>query len=97
MTIFLDRVDAAPILGNLFEYPFASWLAVLVNVLNEDIQDIQNAFNLLQAQSYSSIDIAAMFTAETLVNGVILYDSDLDEYVGMQAGALVKFTTTAYP
>jgi hypothetical protein len=97
MTIFLDRIDAAPILGNLFEYPFATWLAVLVNVLNENIQDIQNDFNLLQAQSYTSVQIAAMFAAGTLLNGVLLYDSDLNEYVGMQSGALVKFTTSAYP
>lgn len=97
MTIFLDRIDAAPVLGNQFEYPFATWLAVLVNVLNENIQDIQNDFNLLQAQSYTSVEIAAMFTAGTLVNGVFLYDSDLNEYVGMQSGALVKFTTSAYP
>lgn len=41
MTIHLDRIDAAPILGNLFEYPFATWLAVLVNVLNENLQDIE--------------------------------------------------------
>ena len=47
-TIFLDRIDASPILSDVFEPPFATWLAVLVNVLNENIQDIQNAFNLLE-------------------------------------------------
>jgi hypothetical protein len=97
MTIFLDRIDAAPVLGNVFEYPFATWLAVLVNVLNENIQDIQNDFNLLQAQSYTSTQITDMFTAGTLVNGVLLYDSVLNVYVGMQNGTLVKFTTNAYP
>lgn len=96
-TIFLDRIDAAPVLTDVFEYPFASWLAVLVNVLNENIQDIQNAFNLLEAIGYTSAEIASMFAAGDLVNGVLLYDTDLDEYVGMQAGALVKFTTSAYP
>jgi hypothetical protein len=96
-TIFLDRIDAAPILGNLFEYPFATWLAVLVNAMNENIQDIQNALNLLQARSYTAAEIAAMFTAGDLENGMMLYDSDNDEYVGVQANALVKFTTTSYP
>ncbi len=96
-TIFLDRIDAAPILGNLFEYPFATWLAVLVNVLNENIQDIQNAFNLLEARGYTTIEIAAMMTAGDLDNGVLLYDTDLNVYVGMQSGALVQFTTSAYP
>ena len=97
MTLFIDRVDAAPVLGSQFEYPFATWLSVLVNVLNENIQDIQGYFNLLQAQSYTSVQIAAMMTAGTLVNGVLLYDSTLDVYVGMQSGALVQFTTSAYP
>ena len=97
MTIFLDRIDASPILSDVFEPPFASWLAVLVNVLNEDISDIQNAFNLLQAQGYTAAEIASMFTAGDLENGIILYDTDNDVYVGMQAGALVKFTTTSYP
>jgi hypothetical protein len=97
MTYFLDRIDAAPVLTDVFEYPFASWLAVLVNVLNENIQDIQNFLNLLQAQGYTSAQIASMMTAGTILNGMILYDIDLNEYVGMQSGALVKFTTTAYP
>jgi hypothetical protein len=97
MTVFLDRMDAAPVLGSQFEYPFATWLAVLVNVLNENTQDIQNFFNLLQAQGYTTAQIAAMFTAGTLQNGMLLYDTDLNEYVGIQNGALVKFTTTAYP
>lgn len=95
--IFLDRIDAAPILSDVFEYPFATWLAVLVNVLNENIQDIQGYFNLLQAQSYTSTEIGDMFTAGTLLNGVLLYDSVLNEYVGVQNNALVKFTTTSYP
>lgn len=96
-TIFLDRIDAAPVLGSQFEYPFATWLAVLVNVLNENIQDIQNAFNLLQARGYTSVEIAAMMMAGTILNGMILYDTTLNVYVGMQNGALVKFTTSAYP
>lgn len=96
-TIFLDRIDAAPILTDVFEYPFASWLAVLVNVLNENIQDIQNAFNLLEARGYTTTEINAMFTAGDIENGIILYDTTLNVYVGMQNGALVKFTTSAYP
>jgi hypothetical protein len=96
-TIFLDRIDASPILSDVFEPPFASWLAVLVNVLNENIQDIQNYFNLLEARGYTSAEIAALFSDGFLENGMILYDTDLDEYVGVQGGSLVKFTTTAYP
>jgi hypothetical protein len=96
-TIFIDRIDAAPILSDDFEPPFATWLAVLVNVINENMLDIQNAFNLLEAQGYTAAEIASMFSAGNLENGMILYDTDNDVYVGVQAGALVKFTTTSYP
>lgn len=96
-TIFLDRIDASPILSDVFEPPFASWLAVLVNVLNENIQDIQNAFNLLEARGYTAAEIASMFSDGDLENGMILYDTDNDVYVGVQADVLVKFTTTSYP
>ena len=61
-TVFLDRIDASPILSDTFEPAFATWLAVLVNVLNEDIQDIQGYFNLLQAQGYTAAEIASMFS-----------------------------------
>lgn len=98
-TIFLDRIDASPILSDVFEPPFASWLAVLVNVLNENIQDIQDFFNLLTAQSYTATEIAAMQAAvpAVLTDGVLLYDSTNNEYVGRISGSLVKFTTAPYP
>jgi len=155
MSIFLDRIDAAPILGSVFEYPFATWLAVLVNVLNENIQDIQDDFNFLTAPSFALLSETVTLTsgspsftvvdgtiyrvgqfvigngipanaailsivgntimldvnatingASTLTfvtsdkpfgNGIFLYDTTNNVYVGMQSGALVKFTTSAYP
>jgi len=98
-TVFLDRIDAAPILSDSFQPPFATWLAVLVNVLNEDIQDIQGFFNLLTAQSYTAAQIVAMQMASPAIlsDGVLLYDSTNNEYVGRISGSLVKFTTTSYP
>ena len=92
MPFFLDRVDAAPVKNEL-PYELNQWLSVTVDTLNEDINDIQDAFNNFQVPSYTSLQIADL----TLTNGVILYDSTLDVYVGMQAGSLVKFTTTPYP
>ena len=98
-TIFLDRIDASPILSDVFEPPFATWLAVLVNVLNENLQDIQGYFNLLQAQGYTAAQITALNTAtpSLLNNGVLLYDTTNNVYVGKISGSLVKFTTTSYP
>lgn len=97
MAIFLDRIDSAPLANNDLPYVLNQWIANLIDVLNEVINDTQNAFNLLTAQSYTATQISDMFTAGTLVNGILLYDSTNNVYVGMQNGALVKFTTTAYP
>ena len=97
MPLFLDKIDAAPLSNTNFTFEYNSWVAVLVDTLNEIIQDIQDAFNLLPASGYTSTQIASMFAAGDLVNGVLLYDSTNNEYVGVQSGALVKFTTTAYP
>lgn len=98
MTIFLDRVDSVPIASNTqFDMQFTQWLWVLVDTLNENWLDIQSALNLLTAMSYTSAEILAMEGDGLLGNGVLLYDTDNDVYVGRQAGSLVKFTTTPYP
>lgn len=97
MAIFLDRIDAVPITTNDFDAQFVQWLWVLVDALNENLSDIQNAFNLLTAIGYTQTEITDMDTAGQLSNGVLLYDTTNNVYVGRQSGALVKFTTTAYP
>jgi hypothetical protein len=98
MSIFLDRIDSVPIASNTqFDTQFLQWLWVLVDALNENTSDIQNAFNLLTAIGYTQTQITDMNTAGQLSNGILLYDTTNNEYVGRQAGALVKFTTTAYP
>lgn len=97
MNLFLDRVNAYSPASHEFTFEFASWIANMIDILNEVINAIQNAFNLLEAPQYTATQIGDMFTAGTLSNGILLYDTTNDEYVGMQAGALVKFTTTAYP
>ncbi len=98
MAIFLDRVDSSPLANiNDFNYQFVQWLWVLVDALNENMSDIQGAFNLLTAVGYTQTQITDMNIAGQLSNGVILYDTTNNVYVGRQAGSLVKFTTTAYP
>src|SRR5256885_6208792 len=96
-TIFLDRIDAAPIANSQFDAQFLQWLWVLVDALNGNMTDIQNSFNLLTAIGYTQTQIIDMQTAGQLSNGVLLYDTTNNEYVGRQSGSLVKFTTTAYP
>ncbi len=43
MTLFLERVDTAPINGNNFDLQFLQWLWVLVDTLNEDLNLIEAA------------------------------------------------------
>lgn len=97
MTIFLDRIDAAPISDSEFDYQFLQWLWVLVDSLNENIQTLQDAINFLTATNYTAAQIASLETAGQLGDGILLYDTTNNEYVGRQAGVLVKFTTTPYP
>ncbi|HWW39674.1 hypothetical protein [Pedobacter sp.] len=97
MDLILDRIDSAPIFGNEFTQDFTQWVTNLVDTLNEDIADIEESFNFLTAPNLTAVQIAAMFTAGDFTNGILLYDTTNNEYVGMQSGALVKFTTTAYP
>lgn len=95
MTIFLDSFDVAPVRSDFFPFEFNQWLAVLVDTLNELSNTLQDSLNLLTAQSYTASEITAL--TPQLSNGIILYDSTNNVYVGMQSGSLVKFTTAAYP
>lgn len=97
MAVFLDRIDSAPIMNGDFDPQFLQWLWVMVDTINEDINDIQNAFNFLSATNYTAVEIAAMNAGGQLGNGILMYDTTNNVYVGKQNGALVKFTTTAYP
>lgn len=97
MTIFLDRIDSAPVINSSIDAQLLQWIWVLVDTLNENISDIQNSFNILQAMSYTAIEISNLESDGLLSNGVLLYDTTNNVYVGKEGGSLVKFTTTAYP
>ena len=98
MSIFLDRVDSAPIASNTeFDPQFLQWLWVLVDSLNENFTDIQAALTLFTATNYTQTQITDMNTAGQLGDGIFLYDTTNNVYVGRENGSLVKFTTSAYP
>jgi hypothetical protein len=95
--LFLDRIDSVPIANSAFDPQFLQWLWVLVDSLNENIGDIENSINFPYATSYTATQIASFQSDGTLNDGVILYDTTNNEYVGRISGVLVKFSTTAYP
>jgi|ERR1700749_254489 hypothetical protein len=98
MALSLDRIDSAPIISQEELDPqFLQWIWVLIDTLNENLNDMERAINFLTAPNLTAIQINDLFTASALKNGIFLYDTTNNEYVGMQSGVLVKFTTTPYP
>lgn len=97
MSIFFDKVDAAPVQVLDEHSYYINWLSVLVNTINQALESIEEDFNLLTAQSYTDTEISDLLSDGLIDDGVLLYDSTNDLYVGMQAGALVQFTTAPYP
>jgi hypothetical protein len=73
----------------------AQWLSNLVDNLNYNLYLLQNFVNQPQAAPLTTAQIATVST--DWPDGVLFYDTDLNVYVGKQAGVLVKFTTVAYP
>lgn len=98
MAIFLDRIDSSPIANiNEFNYQFLQWIWVLVDVLNENMNTLQAALTVLTLNGLTQTQITDMNTAGQLADGVILYDTTNNVYVGRESGSLVKFTTAVYP
>lgn len=98
MTVFLslDKVDTVPVINTGIDKQLMLWLGVLVDVLNADLTRLEDAINTFAAPSYTALEISN-FAPGDVIDGMIFYDSTNNEYVGMQAGSLVKFTTTPYP
>lgn len=100
MQIGLERINALSGVSlaeftNLFSFEFSSWISVLIDTLNEDINKLENAINNLAAPSFTAAELVAM--TPNIQNGQLFYDTTNNEYVGVQAGVLVKLVTAAYP
>ncbi len=91
----LDSIDSAPIHSDDLSVELTQWLTALVDNLNYTISLLQNFINQPSAASLTSAQITSV--SASWPNGVLFYDTDLNVYVGKQAGSLVKFTTAAYP
>lgn len=95
----LLRIDGCPLQDDKLSFPLKSWLAVTGDTINSSFDGIESALNLLTAQSMTQVQIVALAAKSPAVigNGILLYDTTNNVYVGMQGGSLVKFTTTSYP
>ena len=97
MSLMLLRIDGCPLQEDELSFALKSWLSILADTINSSYDLLEGVLSPLLATSMTAAEIVAAFTAGELVNGVLLYDTTNDEYVGMQAGVLKKFTTTNYP
>jgi hypothetical protein len=87
MATFLQRIDAAPVIGTNFTVFFTQWLAVLVDTLNEIITTTQNSINETVAPSYTTAQITTL--ALTASNGTFWYDTDTNEIKALVNGVVV--------
>ena len=75
--LFLQRIDAVPLIGNGLNPELNRWLATLVDTLNTTIQEVQDALNALNqygltAPSFTTTQITAL--AVDAPNGTMWYD-----------------------
>jgi hypothetical protein len=91
MPIFLDRIDSAPINNNEFSFEFNSWVSVMIDTINQDLELIQNSLNGfndgLIAPSFTTAQIAAL--ALTAANGTLWYNTDTNHLVAKINGVVV--------
>lgn len=93
----LPRIDGCPLQEDKLTFELKSWLSVTGDTINSAFDAIDAGFKLLTAQPLTQTQITDANTNGQLVNGVLIYDSTNNVYVGRQNGLLVKFTTTTYP
>jgi len=95
MAVELERTNNVPIYGDSnLDGDIQRWLLTLVDSLNTTINEIEVSLNTI-AQSFTAAEITAL--ASNLEDGVLLYDTTNDVYVGRENGAMRQFTTAAWP
>lgn len=92
MAVFLERINAAPILDLDLTFEFLQWLTTLVDSLNTTIEQIQDGLNAVSnngliVPSYTTVEIAGF--AVDAPNGTMWYDTDLDELQAKVNGVVV--------
>lgn len=101
--VFFDKIDAAPLQDEDFSFSFNAWTANTVDSLNEIIDDVQGQFNGVGTPygptRLTQAEIETLDTDGLLDDGVFIYCTDHSPpcYVGRISGALVQFTTAAFP
>lgn len=91
MSIFLERVNAAPLSNSNFTFEFNSWVSILVDTLNETIATIQDEINRYDNGLYAPQFTTAQITtlALTAPNGTMWYDTTTNQLKAKVNGVVV--------
>ena len=97
MTVALERVNNVPLYDkDESNTDMGRWLLTVVDSLNTTIGEIETTLNAnVVVKSFTQVEITNM--AASLVDGVLLYDTTNNVYVGRENGALRQFTTSSWP
>lgn len=86
MIVFLEKIDAAPLADDDFSFSFNSWIAVMIDTLNEDLSNIQNQLNGLGTATFITTKTSAQITALIAMNalpvlpvGALWYDTTINK------------------
>ncbi|RLA22963.1 MAG: hypothetical protein DRQ62_07085 [Gammaproteobacteria bacterium] len=85
MAVFLERINAVPVVNREFSFEFLQWLTTMVDSLNSVLEQIQD--NVGVAQQYTTVQITANLAAWP--NGQLFYDTTLNQLQAKVNGALV--------
>jgi hypothetical protein len=96
MSIFLDRINAAPLQGEKFSFDFNTWISVLVDTLNEILTQLEGV--TLSRENLTDTSVTAQVNSQYIIGNaalstVTLPDTaavgDVVEVVGEGAGGWV--------
>lgn len=74
MSVFLDRLDSAPLADDDFSFTFNSWISNVVDTLNENISDIEEQLNGLEDATFITRKTSAQITALISMNAFPVLD-----------------------
>lgn len=91
MSVFLERVNSAPLSNSGFTFEFNSWVSILVDTLNEVIANIQDEINRYDNGLYAPQFTTAQITtlAATAANGTMWYDTTTNQLKAKVNGVVV--------
>lgn len=76
MTAFLERLSAAPLQGDELSFAFESWISILVDTVNEDLQDIENV----------------LFVKQELLDPIVALDAEINSTYIIGNDTLITIT-----